>query len=255
LKSNCRINIKLVIAYEGTNYVGWQKTPFGTSIEGTLQQAIETIVQEPIKLQAASRTDTGVHARGQVVNFLTHKQFDIKKLQIGINSLLPKEVVVLDGEFVEADFHPTLDCVGKEYHYYICNTPFQYPEYCRFSWHVHQKLNFDLMQKAALFLVGEHDFSAFCNVKKNEAYTHHIRRIDKLEVIPIDDCRYCIKMCGNHFLYKMARNIAGIAVDVGRGKISFEELPIILDHRDRKKGGVTAPAHGLFLHQIFYAIA
>lgn len=246
-------NIKLTISYEGTAYLGWQKTPFGESIEGALQKVLELILQEPIYLQAASRTDAGVHARGQVVNFFSCKHpLDLKRLQHSVNCLLPKDIIVVKAELAASDFHPTLDCTGKEYHYSICNTPFQYPEFRRYSWHVHQNLDIMLMRKAATMLIGEHDFAAFCNVKKNEEYAHHVRRMDSIEIVPLVDRRFTIKMRGNHFLYKMARNIAGLVVDVGRGKLKLESVVDILNGKDRTQGGVTAPAHGLSLYQVFY---
>lgn len=247
------INIKLVIAYDGTEYLGWQKTFSGPSIEASLRQIIEQILQEPIKLQAASRTDAGVHARGQTVNFFTkHINLDVHRFQFSLNSLLPKDIVVIKTEIAPQNFHPTINCSGKEYRYFICNSPIQYPEYRNFSWHVHQELHVSLMEQAAQILTGEHDFSAFCNAKKNEAYVHHIRSLEKIEIQLLEEKRFCIKMLGNHFLYKMARNIAGTLVDIGRGKILLDDLKDILEKQDRRKAGITAPAHGLTLFRILY---
>jgi tRNA pseudouridine38-40 synthase len=248
-------NIKLVIAYDGTSYLGWQKTRMGPSIEATLQAAIEQIMQDPAPLQAASRTDAGVHAQGQVVNFHTSKSdLDLLKLRISLNSLLPKDIVVLQAELMPTTFHPTLDCIGKEYRYYLCYGPTQLPNLRFYSWHVPYLLNVDLMRQALPLLIGKHDFTTFCNVKKNAHYTNHVREVQLLEINELEDKRLCFRIKGNHFLYKMVRNIVGSLVYIGRGKISLEQLPAILQSHSRPKAGMTAPAHGLFLHQVFYQI-
>lgn len=246
-------NIKLIVAYDGTAYLGWQKTRTGPSIEASLQQVIEQILQHPTPLQAASRTDAGVHAKGQVVNFLTsHIHLDLNKFQISLNSLLPKDIVVLQVKSMPVAFHPTLDCIGKEYHYFVCFGPTQLPYHRFYSWHVHYPLNLPLMREALPLLAGEHNFAAFCNVKKNAHYMDYVREVQLLELLEIEERRLCFRIRGNHFLYKMVRNIVGTVVDVGRGKMNLEELPCILKSESRPQAGVTAPAHGLFLNQVFY---
>lgn len=247
-------NIKLTIAYDGTAYLGWQKTAMGPSIEESLQAALEQILQHPIKLQAASRTDAGVHAEGQVVNFFTSKLIeDFKRLQIGINSLLPKDIVVLEAEKAPAAFHPTLDCIGKEYHYYVCYGTAQLPHHRLYSWHYPcLQLDLDEMRKSIPQLVGEHDFSSFTNVKNNETYDNHIRRVDSIEMVIIDQNRLRFDIRGNHFLYKMVRNLVGTLVYIGCGKLKREDISDILLSHDRTKAGMTALAHGLFLYKMFY---
>lgn len=245
-------NLKLIVAYDGTAYLGWQKTPMGPSIEAALQQVIEQILQHPINLQAASRTDAGVHAEGQVVNFLTSKTVDLYKFQISLNQLLPKDIVVLHVNEISFSFHPTLDSLGKEYRYFVCTGPTQLPHHRLFSWHVHYDLDLAAIQQAIPFLIGQHDFSTFCNMKKNSHYSHTTREIQKLELMQFEGNRLFFKIQGNHFLYKMVRNIVGTLIYIGRGKISVQELPKILESKDRPEAGVTAPAHGLFLQQVFY---
>jgi tRNA pseudouridine38-40 synthase len=245
-------NIKLVITYDGRNYLGWQKTPMGPSIEGTLQSVIEQIVQHPSPLQAASRTDAGVHALGQVINFLTSKSLDLDKFFVSLNSLLPKDIVVLHAELMPISFHPTLDCIGKEYRYFICFGHTQLPHHRFYSWHVPYQLNLDLIHQALPILVGTHHFAAFCNVKKNAHYTDYIREVKLLELIELEGNRLCIRIGGNHFLYKMVRNIVGTLIDIGRGKMMLVSLPHILQSGYRPEAGVTAPAHGLFLYNVFY---
>ena len=247
------VNLKLVIAYDGTNYLGWQKTATGPSIEETMQNVIEKILQHPVHLQAASRTDSGVHAVGQVINFFTSKQnIRLDKLLTSMNSLLPKDIVVLELNKAPLHFHPTLDCSGKEYHYFLCTGPIQLPYHRLYSWHIYEPIDKALIQKALLYFVGEHDFSSFCNAKKNEYYQNHIRKIETLECIELEQNRFCIRVKGNHFLYKMVRNIVGTLVDIGKGKILSKDLPAIFQAHSRPTAGVTAPAHGLFLHTVFY---
>lgn len=246
-------NIKLILAYDGTAYLGWQKTRLGPSIESTLQAVIEQIVQHPTPLQAASRTDAGVHAEGQVINFLTSKiNLDLNKLRTSLNSLLPKDVVVLQADHMPLSFHPTLDCTGKEYRYFICFGPIQLPHHRFYSWHVPYDLKLDVIRQALPLLIGSHDFTAFCNVKKNARYTDYVREVQLLELIELESKRLCFRIQGNHFLYKMVRNLVGTLIYIGRGKIPLDTLSDILHSRYRPKAGVTAPAHGLFLQKVFY---
>jgi tRNA pseudouridine38-40 synthase len=147
-------NLKLLLSYDGTSYLGWQKTAMGPSIEEELEKALSQILQHPVALQAASRTDAGVHAEGQVVNFFTEKEI----LQKSINGVLPKDISVLKLEEAHEAFHPTIDCRGKEYHYFVCTGNTQLPFHRRFSWHFNFPLEVEKMKKAAALLVGKHDF-------------------------------------------------------------------------------------------------
>lgn len=246
------LNIKLTVAYDGGNYLGWQKTSMGPSIEETLQRVLEQILQEQIVLQAASRTDAGVHAKGQIVNFLTHKTPSLQRLKISLNCLLPKDIAVMHVEMADIDFHPTLDCRGKEYHYWVCNGTAQLPQHRFYSWHYPHALDVNVMRAAALLLAGEHDYAAFCNFKKNHAYAHYVRQVELIDIIELPEERLCIRVRGNNFLYKMVRNLVGTLVYVGCGKIDVEEIPGILGSQERPQAGVTAPAHGLCLQQVFY---
>lgn len=245
-------NIKLIVAYDGTAYRGWQKTPMGPSIESVLQHTLEQILQQATPLQAASRTDAGVHAQGQVVNFFTTKTIQTDRLQISLNSLLPKDIAVLSIEKMDPHFHPTLDCMGKEYRYYICYGRAQLPHRRFYAWHYPYPLNQEEMQQAAHLLIGQHDFASFCNFRKNAHYAHTIREIQSIEFLNMDHEELCIRLKGNHFLYKMVRNLVGTLAYVGRGKIKVDQMRSILAAEDRTTAGVTAPAHGLFLHQVFY---
>lgn len=240
-------NIKLLIAYDGTRYHGWQD-----SIEKTLQKILEKICQHPIYLQAASRTDAGVHAYGQVVNFRTSKEINPGQFQCSLNQLLPKDIVIKHLELAPELFHPTLDAKSKEYRYYICLGKFQLPHLRLHSWHVQQDLNFLAMENAAQILCGQKDFSTFCNHRTEGYYSHCVREITSIKILKLDENRLCFVIRGNNFLYRMVRNLVGTLVYIGRGKIAPDELPAILESHDRTSAGITAPAHGLFLHEVFY---
>lgn len=248
-------NILMKLAYEGTNYLGWQKTSMGPSIEETLEKALLQILQEEVVLQAASRTDAGVHAAGQIVNFHTEKCIpSLQKLLISVNSQLPQDIRVMGVEWSSSAFHPTLDCVGKEYRYFVCNGPAQLPHNRFFSWHFPRSLDRAAMKQAALALNGEHDFSAFCNVRKNHGYEHHVRRIEEIHIDSLPNGRLMFRIRGNHFLYKMVRNLVGTLLYVGCGKIQASGIPSILASQNRTLAGVTAPAHGLCLHEVHYSL-
>lgn len=247
------MNIKLVIAYDGTDFLGWQKTDAGKSIEETLQKAIQTILQEKVCLQAASRTDAGVHARGQVVNFVSgKKELNLSKFHYSLNSLLPKTVSVLKVEEEKDHFHPTLDSKAKVYHYELCLGNIQLPHHRLYSWHIPYTIDLGLMKQSAEIFIGEKDFSAFCNVKKNEPYKDKVRFLKRIAFVNMPRERLRIEIEGAQFLYKMVRNIVGTIVYVGLKKIRVEDLPEILMSGDRTQAGVTAPAHGLTLFEVVY---
>lgn len=246
-------NIKLVIAYDGTAYLGWQKTKEGPSIEDVLLATLEQILQEPVTLQAASRTDAGVHAQGQVVNFITQKKtLNYSRLCISLNCLLPKDIAVISADEVSEAFHPTLDCSGKTYHYWIDCGTYQLPQHRFYAWHLHHMLDIPAMRQAAEMLQGRHDFSAFCNAKKNEDYSDHVRVVERIDIVEHANQRLQVILSGNHFLYKMVRNLVGTMTYVGMGKIPLEMILKILEGKDRTLAGVTAPAHGLTLFSVQY---
>lgn len=243
-------NIRLLLAYDGSSFFGWQKTDAGPSVEGTLQTVLEQILQEKVTLQAASRTDRGVHAEGQVVNFFTEKSPPSKR---SLNQLLPPSIRLLDLHQVAPTFHPTLDAKGKLYTYALCLGEYQAPFHRHFSWHVPDLLKLEEMKRASLPLIGEHDFTSFCNFRENLTYPDKIRRVDRIDFIPLENNRLQIAIGGNHFLYKMVRNLVGTLVDVGRGRIEPERIFEILAAKHRPQAGVTAPAHGLTLKEIYFA--
>ncbi len=245
-------NIKISLAYDGTHYCGWQDNENYPSIAGSVTKVLEQILQEEITLQGASRTDAGVHANGQVANFLTSKEsLDLNKLMNSINRLLPKDIAMLNISFMPLSFHPTLDCSIKEYHYYLCNGKIQHPHDRHYSWHYPFSLNLEKIKNAIPHLIGKYDFASFCNHKTKDVYHNTIREIYNIEVTAENE-KIIFKVQGKSFLYKMVRNIVGSLAYVGSGKISAENIPAILDCKDRCTAGITAPAHGLHLHKIYY---
>jgi tRNA pseudouridine38-40 synthase len=240
---------KLILAYDGTDLYGWQRTQEGLSVQESLEKALATLLQEEVTTEAASRTDRGVHALAQVVAFTTSKEITYYSFLKGLNALLPPTIRVLSIESVPLTFHPTLDALTKEYSYHMCNSRLQLPTKRFYSWHVPYALDVDKMREAAHRLQGEHDFAAFTNLRKNEIYDSTIRRLDLFEISDTLEMR----LVGPSFLYKMVRNLVGTVVYVGRGKIALEELPQILHNKDRRQAGIAAPAHGLRLKKIHYA--
>jgi tRNA pseudouridine38-40 synthase len=239
-------NIKLIIAYEGTAYSGWQKTETGPSIEGELQKVLEQILQHPVKLQAASRTDAGVHAEGQVVNFFTER--DTSRLKQSCNALLPGDIRVMEMMEMPEGFHPTLQAKGKEYHYSVCLGQTQLPFDRRFSWHFVKPVDLELMRRAALFFIGKHDFSALTNEKQDD----NVREVYSIKIDQVAENKIRIRVAGNNFLYKMVRNIVGTLVYVGCGMLKLEDAAKLLEKGDRTAAGMTAPAHGLTLKKVNY---
>lgn len=245
-------NIKLVIAYDGSAYFGWQKTRMGPSIQQFLEDALATVLRVPVRLQAASRTDAGVHAKGQVVQFSVDQKPDLIRLVRSLNGILPRDIVVQDAAIAPDDFHPTLNAAGKIYHYNVCFGKVQLPHHRHYSWHFPQALDIELMRQSSKELIGKHDFSAFTNVKKNEPYADHIRHLKRIEIEQCEPERLRFIIEGDHFLYKMVRNIVGTLCYKGCGKLKDAAIKDLLLLQDRRLMGITAPAHGLLLHEIHY---
>lgn len=220
----------------------------GPSIEKELEKALSQILQHPVTIQAASRTDRGVHAEGQVIQFTTPKRPNLYSFYASLRSLLPPDIVPLKLEFAPPTFHPSLDSLGKEYHYFLCENEVQLPQNRDYSWHVHTPLNIRHMQKAARLLIGTHDFTSFTTL----AYDNPIRTLKHIGIKPLQENRYLISIVGDRFLYKMVRNLVGTLVHIGQEKILLPDLPHILRSQDRRLAGVTAPAHGLFLKRVFH---
>ncbi|MDP1836244.1 MAG: tRNA pseudouridine(38-40) synthase TruA [Chlamydiales bacterium] len=246
-------NIAMIVAYDGSDFLGWQDNGQGRSVESELRSVLEKILRHPVTLQAASRTDVGVHAEGQVVNFHSNREtVNATSLFSGVNALLPDDIAVRKLWIADHSFHPTLDNVGKEYHYRLCCGDIQMPLARHFQWHYPTSLNLDLMLQAAQIFIGRHDFRAFCNMRKGLHYDSFVRTLQRLDIVFCEESCLRIELEGDAFLYKMARNIVGTLIYVGCGKLQLDEVTSILNSKDRTLAGMTAPAHGLVLKQVFY---
>lgn len=241
--------IKLTIAYDGTNYCGWQIQPNGITIEEVINKTLSKLTGESIQVIGASRTDSGVHAMGNVAVFDTETTIPAEKIAMALNQRLPEDIVVVKSEEVSLDFHPRYCDCSKTYEYHIINTRIPIPTERLTHYFVSYSLDFDQMRKAASYLVGEHDFASFCNIKTDVEST--VRTITALDILNEGD-RVAIRITGNGFLYNMVRIIVGTLIRVGRGFYEPEKVKEILEAKDRKAAGVTAPAHGLMLMEIKY---
>lgn len=252
MKRNKAKRIKLLVAYDGTNYCGWQIQPNGVTIEEKLNKAISKVVKKETIVMGASRTDSGVHALGNVAVFDTQSPIPGERICHAINQKLPEDIVVLESEEVAADFHPRYCDTQKTYEYHIINTKNPLPTDRLTNYFVSFPLDIELMKEGAKYLVGTHDFVSFCNVKTDVEDT--VRTVYELEVIQ-DTNRpqhIIIRIRGNGFLYNMVRIIVGTLVRVGRGFYQPQEVKEILERKCRTEAGVTAPPEGLFLVEIKY---
>ena len=241
--------IKLTIAYDGTNYCGWQIQPNGITIEEILNKALSKMTGEEILIIGASRTDSGVHAMGNVAVFDTKTTIPAEKIAVALNQRLPDDIVITKSEEVALDFHPRYCDCSKTYEYHIINTRIPIPTKRLTNYFVSYVLDIDKMRQAASYLVGEHDFVSFCNVRTDVENT--VRTITALDIITNGN-EITIRITGNGFLYNMVRIIVGTLIRVGRGFYEPEKVKEILEAKDRKAAGVTAPAHGLVLVEIKY---
>ena len=249
MQSDGTRNISLIIEYEGTNYHGWQCQPNGTTIEEIVRRAIERIVDHPVKLYSAGRTDAGVHAFGQVVNFFTVKNIPLFNIERGLNSMLPEDIRVRSAREEGPSFHARYSAKSKTYIYSIYNAPRFSPFSVRYSWHYPFPLDCAAMNRAIRSIVGMHDFSSF--KKKNEPYRSCEREVLRARVVRKGFFVHII-IEATGFLRYMVRNIVGTLVLVGTGKMDPEDFQAVIDARDRDRAGPTAPPQGLFLRRVRY---
>ena len=241
--------VKLVVAYDGTNYCGWQIQPNGVTIEQKLNEALTQLLGEDIKVTGASRTDAGIHSLGNVCVFETSSRMPAEKISFALNQRLPEDIVVQSSCEVDERFHPRFSKSKKTYEYRILNRKMRMPTRRLDTYFFHYELDVAAMQKAAGYLVGEHDFKSFCAANAQSETT--IRTIYSCEVSKKEDI-ITIRVTGNGFLYNMVRIIAGTLIKVGNGDYKPEDMEEILDACDRSKAGPTAPAHGLTMIGLEY---
>lgn len=241
--------VMLTVAYDGTNYHGWQIQPNAITIESELNKALSELFKEDIRVIGASRTDTGVHALGNIAVFDTQARMPGDKVSYALNQRLPEDIRIVDSREVPLDFHPRHQNSRKTYEYKIYNARFSQPVMRLYSHFTYVPLDVELMKEAAAYLVGEHDFKSFCSV--NTVAETTVRTIYDIQINKNEDL-ISIKVTGSGFLYNMVRIIAGTLMEVGRGNMKPADIPEILDAHDRAKAGPTAPACGLTLYKYEY---
>lgn len=236
--------VRLTVAYDGTNYHGWQVQNNGITIESEINRCLSDLLGEQIEVIGASRTDAGVHALGNVAVFDTAARMPAEKISYALNQRLPEDIRIQCSEEVAPDWHPRRCESRKTYEYRIYRGEFPMPVKRLYSYFTYRPLNVSAMREAASYLVGEHDFQSFCQTGAQvESTVRTIYGLDVEEQGP----ELVIRVCGNGFLYNMVRIIAGTLMEVGEGKREARELRDILEKRDRSAAGPTAPAHGLTL--------
>jgi tRNA pseudouridine38-40 synthase len=238
--------VLLVVAYDGTNYHGWQLQPNVVTIESVLNDALSALFKEDIKVIGASRTDTGVHALGNIAVFDTEARMPAEKIAYALNQRLPEDIRIQSSREVAPDFHPRRQDSQKTYEYRILNSEFPLPTQRLYSYFTYVPLDIGLMQEAADYLVGEHDFKSFCSVNTMAETT--VRTIYDITVTK-EGNMISIKVTGSGFLYNMVRIIAGTLMEAGKGRLLPDKIPEILEALDRTKAGPTAPACGLTLYE------
>ena len=269
--------IMLTVAFDGTNYSGWQIQPNKETIEGVLNRELSRLLNEEIKVVGASRTDSGVHAEGAVCVFDTESKIPGDKFSYAINQTLPEDIRIRSSKEVDITFHPRRVNSRKTYRYRIRHDEFPNPLDARYSYHVYTKLDIEAMRRACEFIKGKHDFKSFCSVHTDvdttvrTVYDVHIDVTPDKKLLQMSGLMKSagessamrsggesaagrirpeiidIYVTGNGFLYNMVRIIAGTLIEVGQGKIKPEEIPAIIEACDREKAGPTAPAKGLTL--------
>jgi tRNA pseudouridine38-40 synthase len=243
------MRVKAVVAYDGTGYGGFQRQKNATSIQQELEQTLEKLSGQSIRILAAGRTDAGVHAVGQVVAFDIDWRHSLDNLQRGMNALLSKRIAVSALGKVSCGFHPRYDAVRRDYRYTISHTPVRNPLVTRFSLHIQRPLNFEAMQKASQYIVGRHDFSAFGSPPQGN---NAVREV--YQAVWSDETPWLYFDIGaNAFLYRMVRMLVGTLLRVGYGALTVDAFCEILQTKDRRRAGPAVEAKGLCLERVVYA--
>lgn len=243
------MNLKLTLKYDGTEYHGWQRQPNGITVQEILEDTLEKVMKKKIVVTGCSRTDAGVHAAMHVSNFKCDTSIPVHKVPLVLNQFLPKDIRAVCCEEVGEDFNARYHTVEKTYRYRILNSEHNDPFMSRFVWHYPILLDVEKMKLAASYMVGEKDFTAFMASGSSAKTT--VRNLKRVEVEKEGDL-ITVTTTANGFLYNMVRIIVGTLVYVGNGKLSAGEVKKILEEKDRRLGGVTAPPEGLRLEEVVY---
>ncbi len=248
-----KLKFKLVIAYDGTGYEGWQVQKTGTGVQEKVETALAKLFPSGPRLHSASRTDTGVHALGMVAHFeIPGGEFKMSthKLALALNAWLPEDIRVLSAAHAPKDFHARFDAAGKQYRYFVWNHTAMNPLLRHSAWQVTRPLDLKAMRAAAPLFVGRHDFKSFA-ASRNYEMESTVRRLTHCDIKKSGNLLTFI-IEGDGFLYKMCRGIVGTIVQIGLGKFPPAEIKRMLAKKDRRVAGMTAPAHGLVLWKVFY---
>ena len=239
--------IALVFEYDGTDFLGWQMQATGRTVQSVLEGALQTLLQEDLRVTAAGRTDTGVHAVGQVAHFTTDSVLSCNRMRLGLNGLLPEDVAVHSVQEVSEGFHARFSAVERQYRYRILLRPSALRR--RHAWFVAYRLEIAALRLACTPLAGLHDFTSFCQTAASQGGALcEIRRLEWTE----DEDELRLDIAANRFLHHMVRTIVGTAIEVGRGRWDAERIREMLEAKDRRLAGPTAPAHGLCLTRVGY---
>ena len=240
-------NIKVTLEYEGTNYHGWQVQENSITIQQKIEEAILKLTSEKVRITGAGRTDAGVHARGQVANFVIKKKLTTRQIVGGLNAYLPDDVVIKSAEEVSKDFNARFSAKGRVYQYYICLERTAIKR--KFCWQIFQKLNSDILNLMSEILLGEQDFSSFARL---ETQSNHKKCIVSESVWRKDGDQLIYRIVANRFLHGMVRTIVGTMIDVALEKYKIDDFGKIFQAKDREEAGPAAPAKGLVLEEIIY---
>lgn len=240
-------NIKLTIEYDGTDFVGWQRQPNGRSVQQALEEVIQQITQEKISLVGAGRTDSGVHARGQVANFFSQTGLSTSDLYRAFNGVVPDDIVIHAVEEVDEKFSSRYSAKEREYRYYIVQKPAAIER--KYTWHLNYDLDIALMNVICGKILETHDFQSFCKSESN--VDHFLCNVFHAEW-QRDGSKLIFIIRANRFLHGMVRALVGTMVNVGRGYTSIESFESIMDAKNRTKAGQAAPPQGLFLERVIY---
>lgn len=244
---------KLILAYDGTRFGGWQIQPNALSIQQILQDAVRTVLREKdIGVIGSGRTDAGVHASAQVAHFKSEQKVDLQKLHYSLNGILPSDIRVKIVEEVPLNFHARYSAIAKEYHYHLYLDRVMDPFRRLYCWQIFKRCDVELLKKAATLFVGTHDFTSFANERHGEdVCIDKNRTLTKCAVCP-EEGGVRLEFKGNGFLYKMVRNIVGTLVDVATLRLTCDEVISIFEAKDRRCAGMAAPPQGLFLVRVEY---
>lgn len=240
-------NIKIEIEYDGTDFHGWQFQPGLRTVQGDIQNALKIIFKDDVTVFGAGRTDTGVHARGQVANFLIEHPMPVLTVKAALNGNLSKDVRIISAEEVSPSFHARYDAIRRHYSYTITTEEKAIDRY--YFWCYKSNLDIERMQCASNYLLGEHDFRAFC--QENEKMKHYRCLVEAVQWEQ-NGALLILNILANRFLHNMVRIIVGTMINVGRGFTKAEDIPHILESRNRSNAGPTIPAKGLCLEKVYY---